>query len=58
MRDDSSELFTYLPGPQVVYKASPHLHLGMNYTCLPGKPAGGDDFLDQHRWETKINPPM
>lgn len=55
-RDDSSELFAYQLSPQVIYKVSPYLRLGMNYTYLPTKPPGGDDFLDQHRWETEINP--
>ncbi len=55
-RDDSSELFAYGVTPQVAYKASAYLRLGMNYTYLPTKPAGGDDFLDQHRWETEVTP--
>ena len=55
-RDASSEWFAYQLSPQVVYKVSPYLRLGMNYTYLPTKPPGSDDFLDQHRWETEINP--
>jgi len=54
--DDSSRLFAFGVTPQVTYKASPYLRLGMNYTYLPAKLPGESDFLDQHRWESEINP--
>lgn len=56
LRNDSSELFSYLLSPQLTYKVSPYLRLGMNYTYLPTRPAAGGDFRYQHRWETEINP--
>jgi len=56
LRDNSADLFAYQLSPQVVYKASPYLRLGMNYSYLPTKPSGGGEFRDQHRWETEFNP--
>jgi len=55
-RDNSSEPFTYLLGPQLAYRVSPCVQLGSNYTCLAVKPGGRQDFVEQHRWEIEVNP--
>lgn len=55
-RDDSSRLYAYYLGHQVVRKVSPYLRIGGNYTYLPTKPAAGGGFKYQHRWETEVNP--
>ncbi|MEO6244050.1 MAG: DUF2490 domain-containing protein [Opitutaceae bacterium] len=55
-RDHSSQLFAYVLSPQVEFKASPYLRVGLNYTYLPAKPPGRSRFLDQKRWEFELNP--
>jgi hypothetical protein len=55
-RDDSSELYRYLLTLQSDIDAGPYLAFGLNYTYIPFRPVGADNFTDQHRLEPEINP--